>query len=321
MEINGKSADCTDKTCPKIHDEKSIIPKDDLTLALSSLSEIPAYPLNFIKALMQMGHEPLAPFPSKTIFGKQKIFHPNSFAYMKHVYTLDGFTGLYRGLSMKIISTTVSNVVSSKVAKFIDENDVQGLVVPENNENTFEIFKKKASRDITIKMWAVVVSHPFHVMALRCMAQFVGGETNYSSWNIFHNAMEIYKGEGISGFFNGLIPRMLFEVSTIAIASTVAYSIKTYIFEDDDVAAKENFINMGSALLASSITYPLAVVTTVSCVAGSSLTAATPPKMPIYNSWIGVFKHLYESNGLKKGSSHFFRVYVPTMQFNSMSIY
>lgn len=90
-------------------------------------------------------------------------------------------------------------------------------VVPADEEQSeFNEFKRKVSRDVTIKMWAIVVSHPFHVMALRCMSQFVGGETNYSSWNIFHNAMEIYRGEGISGFFNGLIPRMLFEVSTIA---------------------------------------------------------------------------------------------------------
>lgn len=65
----------------------------------------------------KLGHEPMAPFPSKTIFGKEKLFYPNSFNYLKHVYTLDGFTGLYRGLSMKIISTTVGNVVSHKVAK------------------------------------------------------------------------------------------------------------------------------------------------------------------------------------------------------------
>ena len=38
-------------------------------------------------------------------------------------------------------------------------------------------------------------------MALRCMAQAVGGETTYSSWNVFQNCIEIYRGEGISGFF------------------------------------------------------------------------------------------------------------------------
>lgn len=293
-----------------------------VNLALSGLAEVPAYPLNFVKALIQLGHEPMAPFPSKTIFGKEKLFYPNSFNYLKHVYTLDGFTGLYRGLSMKIISSTVGNVVCHKVAKYIDENDVMVSVVPQDEEQSeFNDFKRKVSRDVTIKMWAIVVSHPFHVMALRCMAQFVGGETNYSSWNIFHNALEIYRGEGISGFFNGLIPRMLFEVSTIAIAGGFAYALKTYAFNDEKFRENDKIIDMGAALFANSITYPLTVVSTVSCVSGANLVAGRPPKMPMYNSWVGIFKHLYESNGLKKGSSHFFRVYVPTMQFTSLSIY
>mgnify|MGYP001810657105 CR=1 FL=1 len=105
-------------------------------------------------------------------------------------------------------------------------------------------------------------------MALRCMAQFVGGETNYSSWNVFQNTVEIYRGEGVAGFFrwikkiqqqkklslinkqqkiliymkhfsisSGLIPRLLFEASTIAIANTVAYLIKTYVFEEKEIDA------------------------------------------------------------------------------------
>jgi len=291
----------------------------------SGLTELPAYPLNFIKVLMQIGHEPLTPFPSKTIFGKEKLFYPNSFSYMKYVYSVDGFYGLYRGLGMKVISTSVGNLVYNQVSKYIDERDDlvnKNFVVQEseNDKNSFEVFRKKTSKEITIKCWAVVVSHPFHVMALRCMAQFVGGEGNYSSWNIFQNAIEIYKGEGISGFFNGLIPRLLFEVSTIAIASGVAYALRTYVIEDEQMQ-NHKVVDMGSALFASSITYPLAVVTTVSCVSGCSLVAGRPPKMPTYNSWLGIFKHLMESNGLKKGSSHFFRIYVPTVSYNSLSIY
>jgi hypothetical protein len=38
-------------------------------------------------------------------------------------------------------------------------------------------------------------------MGLRCMAQFVGGESNYSSWNIIQNAQEIFRNEGLGGFF------------------------------------------------------------------------------------------------------------------------
>ena len=43
------------------------------------------------------------------------------------------------------------------------------------------------------------------------------------------------------------------------------------------------------------ITYPLSIVSTISCVSGSSLAAANPPNMPVYTSWLGVFKHLSET--------------------------
>lgn len=291
----------------------------NLSLALSGLAELPVYPLNLIKTLMQISHEPLPPFPSKTIFGKEKLFYPNSFVYIKHVYNVDGFFGLYRGFGIKALSTSVSNLVANKLAKFIDENEVVG-VVDDSDEKSLAVFKRKLSRDVRIKCWAIVISHPLHVMAMRCMAQFVGGESSYSSWNIFQNALEIYRGEGISGFFNGLIPRMLFEVSTVAIASGVAYTLKTYIL-DDDKFRNDKVVEMGSGLFANSITYPLAVVCTVSCISGANLVAGKPPKMPVYNSWVGVFKHLYETNGLKKGNSHFFRVFVPTVQYNALSIY
>jgi carrier protein len=289
----------------------------------SGLAEMPIYPLNMIKVLMQVSHEPLPPFASKTIFGKEKLFYPNSFAYIKYVYTVDGVAGLYRGLGMKVLSTSVANLVYTKVSRLMDENEdcLNKNLVVGDEENKFEIFRKKTSREITIKCWAVVVSHPLHVMALRCMAQFVGGETNYSSWNVFQNAIEIYRTEGISGFFDGLMPRLLFEISSIAIASGLAYAMRAYVLDDSEQMQNHKLVDMTSSLIANSITYPLAVVTTVSCISGSMLVAGQPPKMPQYNSWCGVFKHLYETNGLKKGGSHFFRLYVPSVQYTSMSIY
>lgn len=85
----------------------------------------------------------------------------------------------------------------------MDETDELKKLNKEEDEDTkkVEVFVRKTSKEITVRCWSVVLSHPFHVMALRCMAQFVGGETNYSSWNVFHNIGEIYKNEGVSGFF------------------------------------------------------------------------------------------------------------------------
>lgn len=58
-----------------------------------------------------------------------------------------------------------------------------------------------------------------------------------SSWNIFYNASEIFRSEGILGFFSGLVPRLLFEASTIAIANTIAYFMKSYLVEDKAIDA------------------------------------------------------------------------------------
>jgi len=67
----------------------------------------------------------------------------------------------------------------------------------------------------------------FTVMAIRAMAQFIGRETNYSSINIFQNFHEIYRQQGIGGFFVGLIPRWFLEISTIVISNVLIHLLKT----------------------------------------------------------------------------------------------
>lgn len=79
------------------------------------------------------------------------------------------------------------------------------------------------------------------------------------------------------------------------------------------------------------MTYPLAVVSTISSVSGSALIATQPPRMKKHSSWIEIFKDLHENviiiivyfkfkfsnqylfqyikkNQLNRGSSSFFRV-------------
>ena len=83
-------------------------------------------------------------------------------------------------------------------------------------------------------------------MAVRCMVQFVGGETDYSSWNVFQNAITIYRNEGLGGFFSGLVPRLIFETSTIALTNLIAYLIKTYLFDDKEV---EIFVDLFASVI------------------------------------------------------------------------
>lgn len=83
-------------------------------------------------------------------------------------------------------------------------------------EAYYKRFETKLKRDIVTHTAGAIISSPFHVISIRMMAQFVGRETKYSS--IFGSIIQIYKDEGILGFFSGLIPRLIFDLSCVVVA-------------------------------------------------------------------------------------------------------
>lgn len=88
-------------------------------------------------------------------------------------------------------------------------------------------------KDLVSRVTAIIVSHPFHVITIRMMAQFVGREAKYNG--IFGSIVEIYRENGIKGFFSGLIPRILGDVISLILASTLAYAVNTYVFEEKEL--------------------------------------------------------------------------------------
>lgn len=283
---------------------------EDLTDAITSgLFQIPFHPLSYVKVLAQVGHEPLAPFKSLNMFGREQLFYPNCLQYCGYIYSVEGFSALYRGVGLKVMSHTLSTYVYSRSRRMMNEADeTKDEDVKKEKEKGIHHLIKLTQKKMTARCWAVILSHPLHVMCLRSMAQFVGGETRYSSWNIFKNGLEIYRFEGIQGFFNGVMPRILFEVSTIALTSTITYMVSYYVIDSKEY---DGVINLISSLFASSVTYPLSLVSTISSIGGSHLIAGQPPMAKNYKSWIEVFKHYYENNQFKRGSTGFFRVYIP----------
>ena len=136
------------------------------------------------------------------------------------------------------------------------------------------------------------------------MAQFVGQESKYSG--LFGSAMEIYNESGISGFFRGLVPRLSGELLSILIASTLGFTVNTYLVKDPK---SKGFITAVSGFIASTVTYPFHVVSTCMAVAGCGLQAGMPPNMPIYVDWTDCWNHLSRQNQLKRGSSLLWRYY------------
>jgi len=284
------------------------------------------HPVDYCKTLIQLGYEPIAAKPTRTFFGRPALGLPSVFQYIGYIRQQDGFLGLYRGLGPKICSTIIkgmafqraneafaitfnSDTVSKKKQKVKTDSDEDqdSDDEAEDVEETASEYFFRVAQSLSATTVSVAVSQPFHVVTVRTMAQFIGGETKYVG--IFGSAQEIYQESGILGFFKGLIPRIAGEVLAIVLASSVTYTVNTYIISDKRYKATFKTI---AGFFSTSLTYPFHVVATCMTVTGSGLAAGQPPHMPVYVNWIDCWSHLSRNAQLKRGSSMLWRYYTGT---------
>ncbi|XP_009077080.1 PREDICTED: mitochondrial carrier homolog 2-like, partial [Acanthisitta chloris] len=76
---------------------------------------------------------------------------------------------------------------------------------------------KETFHEMVARSAATVITHPFHVITLRCMVQFIGREVKYS----------------------GLIPRLLGDVLSLWLCNMLAHLINTYALENGVSAMTE----------------------------------------------------------------------------------
>lgn len=275
--------------------------------ALRIIVSTASHPLEYAKVLIQIGYEPIAPRHATTIFGKPALKLPNIFEYVKHIKSIDGFTGCYRGLVPKVCGSLASAVASQKVIERMDRNHDNNLddcdEVDEDEKK--EVFLRSVKKDLFSRLAAIIVSHPFHVVTIRMMAQFVDQDTSYKG--MFAVVAQVYNESGLKGFFSGLVPRMMGDALSLLLASALAYAVNNYIFEEKEL---QMYTSATMSFIASAITYPFQVVSNCMAVSGSNLTAGRPPYMPIYNSWLDCWSDLSRRNQLKRGSSLLIRYYV-----------
>jgi len=275
--------------------------------ALRLIVSTASHPLEYAKVLIQIGYEPIAPRPTKTLFGKPALKLPNIFEYVKHIKSVDGFKGCYVGLVPKVCGNLASALASQKVIEHMDVEKDENLEEQEEleEEKKKELFLKSVKKDLLSRTVAIAISHPFHVVTIRMMAQFVGSEAKYSG--LFGSVVEIYKENGIQGFFSGLVPRVLGDALALIMASVLAYAVNTYVFEEKEL---QMYTSATMSFIASAVTYPFQVVSNCMAVSGSGLAAGSPPQMPYYGSWMDCWSDLSRRNQLKRGSSLLIRYYV-----------
>jgi mitochondrial carrier len=152
---------------------------------------------------------------------------------VSHIKSVDGLYGCYRGLAPKLLGSIISTNLSEHIADKMGFAKVDEEEKDEMDEEEYtKRFEKQLKRNVVVHAAGALISSPFHVISIRMMAQFVGRETKYSS--IFGSIVQIYKDEGILGFFTGLIPRLLFDVTCVVVASTATYLVGRHFIREKE---------------------------------------------------------------------------------------
>lgn len=266
------------------------------------------HPMEYAKVLIQLGFEPLPPRRSTTLFGRPAMILPNVFQYIKYIKAQDGFIGCYRGLSARLLGLIASSQLTSKVISACgidlpEINDPPNIITDE--EPVAEDYIKLGRRDMIMHTASVIVSYPFHVVSVRMMASFIGKEEEYSS--LLSAIISVYKDDGIRGFFHGIVPKLVGDLTCAAVTGVLAYYVNKHLVKTKDL---RYYTVPFLTFITSTVTYPLVVVSTCMAVTGCSLRAGCPPNMPKYPHWQKCWQDLVRNKQHKRGSSLIFRYYI-----------
>jgi carrier protein len=163
------------------------------------------------------------------------------------------------------LGSIVASHFSDKIADKLNVERVEDEEKEDITDSEFyERFQKKLKRDIVVHTAGAIISSPFHVISVRMIAQFIGRETKYST--ICGSIIQIYKDEGIWGFFSGLIPRLIFDLSCVVVAGTATYLVGKHLIREKE---SRMYVGSFSSFVCSSMFYPMNVVSTCMIVNGT----------------------------------------------------
>nr|KAF6343212.1 mitochondrial carrier 2 [Pipistrellus kuhlii] len=286
---------------------------------LGSGLTILSQPLMYVKVLIQVGYEPLPPTIGRNIFGRQVCQLPGLFCYAQHIASIDGKRGLFTGLTPRLCSGVLGTVVHGKVLQHCQETEKVEICllfdfqevgpgsVPKEAPSSFDHVIKETTREMLARSAATLITHPFHVITLRSMVQFIGRESKYCG--LCESIVTIYREEGMIGFFAGLIPRLLGDIISLWLCNSLAYLVNTYALDSGVSTMNEmkSYSQAVTGFFASMLTYPFVLVSNLMAVNNCGLAGGCPPYSPIYTSWLDCWNMLQKEGNLSRGNSLFFR--------------
>ncbi|XP_049635691.1 mitochondrial carrier homolog 2 isoform X1 [Suncus etruscus] len=299
--------------CPSVCPSAGAIMADAASqVLLGSGLTVLSQPLMYVKVLIQVGYEPLPPTIGRNIFGRQVYQLPGLFSYAQHIVRIDGKRGLFTGLAPRLCSGVLGTVVHGQVLQqFCQEpektEELGSGHIQKEVPASFERIVKETTREMMARSAATLITHPFHVIALRSMVQFIGRESKYCG--LYDSIITIYQEEGILGFFAGLVPRLLGDIISLWLCNSLAYLVNTYALDSGVSTMNEmkSYSQAVTGFFASMLTYPFVLVSNIMAVNNCGLIGGGPPFSHIYTSWIDCWCTLQKEGNMSRGNSLFFR--------------
>ncbi|KAH8238570.1 hypothetical protein KR032_010172, partial [Drosophila birchii] len=267
-----------------------------LRLGLNAL----LHPYEMAKILIQLGHEPLAALPYQfPFFGwRPRLYLPGVQRYVAHIYQLDGIRGLYRGLGPRVVASVIDYLLGDMIM------DAIGLTPYTHAKSRFgaKEFVWNLICDTFRLATSVALTHPFYVLMVRQVAQFVGRETVYEG--LWRSLMNILEADGVAGLYAGVVPLFLGEWAIMAGTNAASHLFHRLVPMNFD---QQQYNGVIIQMVVSKLVYPLHVTAACMAATGAPLSACEPPRMPLYNHWIDCLADLQARGGHHRGGLLFWR--------------
>ena len=265
------------------------------------------YPIQVVRTLIQVGHEPLAPREFKSfLWNSRYIGYPGFFSYVKYIYRAHGLTGLYSG-SQHFVGSQITFVLATEILKEPTEDLVNkycariGLTpepdIPDNEDGVSDVkhIMKRGIRNFVVSSIvdtaATVISHPLRVVALRSISQLVGGETIYSGF--FFPYVEVVAEEGIRGLFSGLIPLIFARILNNFIRETLIFVLSILVTQAVGLQPfGRPLVPHVSSYCATLAMYPLIYTSNLMAIRPARIQAASSSLVPQSASWLASLQEI-----------------------------
>ncbi|KAK6618209.1 hypothetical protein RUM44_002660 [Polyplax serrata] len=141
--------------------------------------------------------------------------HPSIFYYVGYVYKKEGLCGCYRGLVPKICERMIVTIVNERIKKSIEKDSCRPTEDVEIEPDQ-DVFFQNLMNTVCSQFFAVLASHPFHVLMVTSFSEFTCGKKS----TLTQLTRSIFSDEGYFGFFSGLTARLLGELLSMIFSVT-----------------------------------------------------------------------------------------------------